>query len=447
MAEPNRAGARRCWWGRRPPSARSRVRGEIAIEQLESRTMLSGSSEGVRLLGVRPPHESAALAGSRNPAFFTSLMGLLQARATAGPLAALAGGKVGGSAFVAKLSNLISAFDQGAARFLKPIAPRLIPLVDLQGNALAATENQWNQRRLAGLYTGSNATYFYVKDATTTIRQLTLSRPLWPMGTPNLSLYQRADTLAHNLEFDVVNPLESQNPPSPATAKAVGLAEAKAFQADFDATLTARPFLKFLADVAAASLEKNLSVIGQPGINPASQAQVAQLQFSSTMFAGQGLFGPQGPLSAVFTAPVNPFPYSQYYRLYTFAGAQVAVNVLAQATTYYRTFSDPVNNVPPVVENNYKGAYLSTQDSFDSSVAIQQLALDQSWYHPNLATLKVNVTVPAGTTIYVGTVAPIYQGVYAPELIPSLYPGGVNQTVVLSRNTTYSNPRPISAQP
>ena len=409
--------------------------------------MLSGSSEGVRLLRVPWPHELAALAGSRNPAFFTSLMGLLQARATAGPLAALAGGKVGGSAFVAKLSNLISAFDQGAARFLKPIAPRLIPLVDLQGNALAATENQWNQRRLAALYTGSNATYFYVKDATMTIRQLTLSRPLWPMGTPSLSLYQRADTLAHNLEFDVVNPLESQNPPSPATAKAVGLAEANAFQADFDATLTARPFLRFLADVAAASLKKNLSVIGQPGINPSFQAQVAQLQFASSMLAGQGLFGPQGPLSAVFTAPVNPFPYSQYYRLYTFTGAQVTVSVLSQATTYYRTFSDPVNNVPPVVENNYKGAYLSTQDSFDSSGAIQQLALDQSWYHPNLATMKVNVTVPAGTTIYVGTVAPIYQGVYSPEPIPSLYPGGVNQTVVLSRNTTYSDPRPISAQP
>ena len=374
-------------------------------------------------------------------------MGLLQARATGGPLAALAGGKVGGSAFVAKLSNLISAFDRGAARFLRPIAPRLIPLVDLQGTALEATESQWNQRRLAGLYTGINATYFYVKDATTTIRQMTLSRPLWPMGTPNLSLYQRADTLAHNLQLDVVNPLESQDPPTPATAKAIALAEATAFQADFDATLTARPFLRFLADSAAASLKKNLSVIGQPGINPASQAQVAQLQFSSTMFAGQGLFGPQGPLSAVFTAPLNPFPYSQYYRLYTFAGAQVAVNVLAQATTYYRAFSDPVNNVPPVVENNYKGAYLSTQDSFDSSLAIQQLALDQSWYHPNLATMKVNVTVPAGTTIYVGTVAPIYQGVYSPEPIPSLYPGDVNQTVVLSRNTTYNNPRPISAQP
>jgi hypothetical protein len=61
--------------------------------------------------------------------------------------------------------------------------------------------------------------------------------------------------------------------------------------------------------------------------------------------------------------------------------------------------------------------------------------------------MKVNVTVPAGTTVYVGTVAPIYQGVYSPEPYPSLYPGGANQTVVLSRNTTYTDPRLISAQP
>jgi hypothetical protein len=410
--------------------------------------MLSGFGAVAHLSGSRQLVETAALPGRRNPAIFTSLMGLLQARATSGPLAALASGKVGGSAFVAKISNLVSSFDKSAARFLKPIAPRLIPLIDLQGDALAATENQWNQRRLAGLYgSGANATYFYVKDATTTTRQLTLSRPLWPMGTPDLSLYQRADTLAHNLAFDVVSPLEGQNPSSAATAKAVSLAEARAFRADFDATLTARPFLRFLADTAAASLKKNLRVIGLPGINPASQAQVALLQFTSTMFAGAGLFGPQGPLSAGFTAPVNPFPYRQYFRLYTFTNAQVTETVLAQPTTYYRAFSDPVDNVPPVVENNYKGSYLSTQDSFSSSAVIQELALDQSWYHPNLATMKVNVTVPAGTTAYVGTVAPILQGVYSPEPIASLYPGGVNQTVVLSRNTTYTDPRPISAQP
>ena len=75
------------------------------------------------------------------------------------------------------MSALVSTFDRSAAHISKPIEPRLIPLIDLHGNLLTATENQWNQRRLAGLYgTGATAVYFYVKDATTTIRQLTLSR-------------------------------------------------------------------------------------------------------------------------------------------------------------------------------------------------------------------------------------------------------------------------------
>ena len=168
----------------------------------------------MRLLGVRPPHEVAAPAGSRNPAIFTSLMGLLQARATGGPLAALAGGKIGGGAFVAKLSNLISTFDRGAAQFLE--ADRAA----LDSACRHCRETHLRPPKPSGtsdgsrgcIASGTNATYFYLKDATTTIRQLTLSRPLWPMGTPNLSLYQRADTLAHNLEFDVVNPAREPKP-------------------------------------------------------------------------------------------------------------------------------------------------------------------------------------------------------------------------------------------
>ena len=165
--------------------------------------------------------------------------------------------------------------------------------------------------------------YYYLKDATTTVRQLSLSRPLWPVGTPNLALYQRADTLAHNLEFDVVNSLQGSNPLSPATAKEVGLAEAQAFQADFDASLTARPQIDRIADAAVAALEKNLGAIDQPGINPPAQAQLAQRQFVTQMLTGEGLFGPQGPLATVFQAPLNPFPYNQYYRMYTFTNSVV----------------------------------------------------------------------------------------------------------------------------
>ena len=58
--------------------------------------------------------------------------------------------------------------------------------------------------------------------------------------------------------------------------------------------------------------------------------------------------------------------------------------------------------------------------------------------------MKVNVTVKKDTPVYIGDAAPILQGVYSPEKNPSLYPGGANQTVVLSRNTTYGEPHPIT---
>ena len=41
--------------------------------------------------------------------------------------------------------------------------------------------------------------------------------------------------------------------------------------------------------------------------------------------------------------------------------------------------------------------------------------LDQSWYHPNLATMKVDVTVPAGTTVYTGTVGRSFRGCIHPS--------------------------------
>jgi hypothetical protein len=382
---------------------------------------------------------------------FTALLGTLQRQLTRGPLAQLSSGKTDGNRFVAQVASQVASFETQVARRYSRAAPGLVRLVDLQGTALTDTEQQWNVRRSAGLYpatpTAGLVPYFYLSDATTTVRRLTLSRPLWPVGTPNLALYQRADTLAHNLQFDVVNTLQGPTPPSPTTAKQVGLAEAQAFQADFDTSLTARPFIAQIADAAATTLENNLSTIDQPGVNPLAQAQKAQQQFVTQVLSGTGLFGPQGPLAPVFQAPVNPFPYNQYYRLYTFTNAVATKVVLTQPTTFYRVFSDPPNNQPPVIENNYKGAYTSTQDPFNTRTAIRRLALDQSYFHPNLATMKVDVIAPAGTTVYVGSVAPVPQGVFAPQRRPVLYPGGFNQTVILDRSVTYANPRPITARP
>jgi hypothetical protein len=363
----------------------------------------------------------------------------------------LASGRSTGDAFVAQVGSVVSSFDHSVARRFGRVAPGLVRLLDLQGTALTSTEEQWNARRSAGLYPASPTAglvpYFYLSDATTTVRRLTVSRPLWPMRPPNLALYQRADSLAHNLQFDVVDAMQGSSRLSPTSAKEVGLAESLAFQADFDASLTARPLVDRIADAAVATLENNLGTLDQTGVDPIAQARLAQQRFVSQMLTGAGLFGPQGPLARVFQAPVNPFPYSQYYRLYTFTNAVATKVVLDRPTTFFRVFSDPVNNQPPVIENNYKGAYTSTREFFNSRAAIRRLALDQSFFHPNGATMKVDVMAPAGTTVYVGKVAPILQGIFAPRRPPSFYPGGVNQTVILDRSVIYSDPRPIVARP
>ena len=220
------------------------------------------------------------------------------------------------------------------------------------------------------------------------------------MGTPDLALYDRADTLAHTLSMDVVNTLlpdGTKTPPwnwdslSPMrraqVANDVGQAEAQAFKADFDLSLTAQPQIDQIADADVKTLETNLQKLVQSS-DPPAQAQYAQGQFVQDMFGPHGLFGPQGPLS--FKAPVNPFDNPQhivypsnkmppddtpsgidYYRMYTFTNANVKEEMLNMDTTYYRVISDPEK--PPVPENNYYGSYLSTQQFFNSQDAIRGL--------------------------------------------------------------------------
>ena len=54
--------------------------------------------------------------------------------------------------------------------------------------------------------------------------------------------------------------------------------------------------------------------------------------------------------------------------------------------------------------------------------AIRNLALDQKWIPPNQATKVVSVTLPAGTTVY--------QGIVAPQNPADCYPGGGQQTFI-----------------
>ena len=72
-------------------------------------------------------------------------------------------------------------------------------------------------------------------------------------------------------------------------------------------------------------------------------------------------------------------------------------------------------------DNARLGTYFTTTCLMSPRYAIRKLALKQEW--GNRATKIVEVTVPAGTTIYIGIAA--FQD---PE---TLYPGGAQQTVVV----------------
>ena len=72
-------------------------------------------------------------------------------------------------------------------------------------------------------------------------------------------------------------------------------------------------------------------------------------------------------------------------------------------------------------DNARLGTYFTTTCLLSPRYAIRKLALKREW--GNRATKIVEVTVPAGTTIYIGIAA--FQD---PE---TLYPGGAQQTVVV----------------
>lgn len=95
----------------------------------------------------------------------------------------------------------------------------------------------------------------------------------------------------------------------------------------------------------------------------------------------------------------------------TFLESKCTRSTLTAPTTFFRYFSS---------DSNRKGRYLTTDQFRESTEVIRKLALNQAW--GNQARRQLSVTVPAGTAIYQGTVAP-----QAPS---ACYPGGGQQTFI-----------------
>ncbi|WP_066378796.1 MULTISPECIES: hypothetical protein [unclassified Anabaena] len=97
----------------------------------------------------------------------------------------------------------------------------------------------------------------------------------------------------------------------------------------------------------------------------------------------------------------------------TFENSKCEAVKLNEPQTFYRYYSS---------SGNKYGRYLTTNKYEKNTEVIRNLALNQSW--GNQATMRLKVTLPAGTTVYKGTVAP-----QTPALC---YPGGGQQTFIES---------------
>lgn len=143
---------------------------------------------------------------------------------------------------------------------------------------------------------------------------------------------------------------------------------------------------------------------------PSASAHRRATLLASALAAAIGAFAGSGNAPAQTAPGTSACPLPPEIAA-TFLQATCSRSTLTAPQTFYRYFHS---------DSNRKGRYLSTDQFRDSSEAIRKLALHQAW--GNKAERQLSVTLPAGTVIY--------QGVVAPQAPSTCYPGGGQQTFI-----------------
>jgi hypothetical protein len=402
----------------------SRARGDrkltsfvARIERLEGRSLLSSMSLTFQVPSLTELYRAAGHRVNTVPMIFSRMVGALQVqidlnapRGTPAPQ------------LTATVDQLADSFESAARNLFAATNPHLYTLLRLQGEQIRSAINSEKIQ----LDTQLVPTSGFNESAFLSIQELTLSRKLWPAGTPaedfligSLVATATLDTVLANQTLPV--------PPTPlltdAQAAAVVSSEAYAYQTDMLLAATQNPLIRSTVNGAVGSLVTRVDAAVGSGNFPA-QLSSAEQSFDATLVGPGGLFGPGGPFSHMLKQPPNVSQPLSIGDAATFTNLQYREIQFHPALNAYRYFS---------VQANEYGRFLSTQYFVSPAQAVRKAALDQSWYHPNPAYFVAFVTIPANYTIYVGTAAPIYQGIYRREPTPSIYPGGGSQILVLNR--------------
>ena len=449
------------------------------LEALESRQLLTTTSYTF----VAPDLSTLEHQANPTAAMFNRLVGSLQAQIVVGPLSALQyiGGvttstqKINGNQYVAAAANMVQGFEAAATQ-QEPSNQKLDHLVQLQGAALDAQTVALNAKRndnikgFSDMPVPGNTSLFYNANLMT-VEHLTLSRPLWPYGTPILDYINRTELFETDLATAVISisGSVSMSIPTLGIAAAANLAqiEAASFTADINLSTLQRPGLDTFMNEQVGTLLTQFNAAAQSGPSGAAAFAAAVQSFTTATYdqtTGAGYLGPRGAYGRYFVQPTTldqipsaayanvsftpPFPYSTGN---TFAYGRYKAKQLHKTTTYHRNFA----GLPTL-----KGSFVTTVLYPNSAVAIRKTALDQTFLPPttNFNTTPAtpayygsglpnafyvqDVVVPAGHWVFVGRVAPIYQGVLTPR--NTLYPGLGPQIVPdnpFASNVSYVNLR------
>lgn len=350
------------------------------------------------------------LAGGRNTsATFNRMVGSLQAQ-----IAIQAPKDTAPEALATVVDEVVHQFESASLSAFAG-SPRTVELLVQQGEALRFAVDALRQQHELGLIDLST----FHNDAYLEIQELTLSRDVWPAGTPLQTFLVMATETSDDLA-SIAAFVQSTSTVADERAAAVLRTEALAFQAEANLGVSQRPQVATPVNQATATFLAAVdAAIGEPDFD--ARVATAAAGFADALVRPGGAFGPGGPLGRRIAQPPQVETPLSIEDAATFANLQYNQVVTTSTLVLHRNFSS--------ASNRY-GRFMSTDLFRSPAQAVRKLALDQSWYGTNQAWYVEDVTLPAGVLVYVGRVAPIYQGIFRREPVPSAYPGMAVQYLV-----------------